>query len=145
MADPPQDAKSPHNPPKEQLSTWRDAWPVSLAERGGRAPREGSGAPQGSTQHRQAGGEIHAQGPGGDGVALREDEVRQAPPAERLQPVVVCLWALSAPPFLSSLLLHSLFFCPSPCSPSNHPHFLTVYAFIIRLKSSSPHRICVHI
>jgi len=54
---------------------------VDVSERGGRAPWEGGGAAEGGAGLGEAGSALHAQGAGGDGGALREDEERPAPPA----------------------------------------------------------------
>lgn len=87
-----------------------------FSERGRWTPRESSGTPQSCSGHSEAGGKVHPQGPGGDGVTLWENEVGEASATEQLSPVgffcydaqLPCLSSCSLLAICSGLFLISL-------------------------------------
>lgn len=93
----------------------------SFSECGRRAPREGCGTAKSGSGNSEAGRAVHPQGPGGNGVTLRENEVGKAPATEQLPQVGLFL----ARDDDDAQLLFHCSFCilttaPSP-SMSNHP------------------------
>lgn len=89
---------------------------VFFPECGRWAPWESCGTPQSSSGHSEAGGTVHPQSPGGDGITLWENEVGEAPATEQLPPVgffrvdapLPCLSSSSLLAICSGLFLNSL-------------------------------------
>lgn len=77
-----------------------------LAERRGRTPREGGGAPEGSQGQREASGPLHPQSAGGDGGSLREATHGPAAPAAAAPHAAAAEPELSAEPHVVGEALH---------------------------------------